>query len=325
MQKIIREVDEKRGIVQVTVADERWYLKSSADTVSGIPVYKGVPSVTWIAGYYPKGIGFYKWLAEKGWDEAAAVKQAAGDKGSRVHYAVEKILNGEEFRIDTKVFDRGRSTELEKYETELSYEELVAVKSFCDWRADIEKDYTLDIIAIERTIFSDIHGYAGTIDLVARLTPKPEGANPLKLTGPTLFVIDFKTSKQIWREYELQVSAYRVALENGENPLFERNENGTETDELVDVSGMRTAILQLGYDRNKAGYKFTETPDQFDLFLTAKKIWAAETEGQDIKVRDFPIVLAPGKAMEPVEEAPAGLDLTPTSPKSRKAKSNGEG
>src|SRR5258706_2252693 len=103
MKKVIREVDEKRGIVQITVADERWYMKPVPNPETGIPEYTAVPSVTWIAGHWPKGVGFYKWLADKGWDEAEAVKHAAGDKGSRVHMAIEMILKGEEFRMDTKV------------------------------------------------------------------------------------------------------------------------------------------------------------------------------------------------------------------------------
>lgn len=272
MQKIIREVDPKRGIVQVTVADERWYLRPDKDAKSGIPSYKGVPSVTWIGGYYPKGIGFYKWLADKGWDEAEAVKQAAGDKGSRVHLAIEMILSGEEFKIDTKVLDK-TSGQM----TELSLEELICVKSFCDWREAVKPE----ILATEIAVFSDTHGYAGTVDLVCRI-------------DGILYVVDFKTSKKIWREHELQVSAYRVALESGENPLWTKNANGTQG-KMIEPTNMKTAILQVGYNMNKAGYKFTETPDQFDLFLTAKKIWAAETAGQDIKVLDFPILLSKGK------------------------------
>jgi hypothetical protein len=279
MKKIIREVDEKRGIAQITVADERWYMKPGKDADTGIPVYSPVPSVTWIAGYWPKGVGFYKWLAGQGWDEAEAVKQAAGDRGSRVHLAIERILSGEEFRIDTKVQDKNRSTEKELYETELSYEELLCVKSFLDWRNEAKPE----IIAAETVIFSDIHGYAGTVDLVCRIDGVP-------------YVIDFKTGKQVWKEYELQVSAYRMALENGENPLYEKNPNGTDG-KLVDMSGLKTAILQVGYDRNKAGYKFTEVDDAFPLFKVAQQIWKAEVGSNTpgFTKRDFPIVLSPAK------------------------------
>jgi len=91
------------------------------------------------------------------------------------------------------VQDKGRSSEQDTYETELTYEELLCVKSFLDWKRDTEQDYTIDSLATEITIFSEINGYAGTVDWVVRLTPKPEGKNPLKLSGPTPYVIDFKT------------------------------------------------------------------------------------------------------------------------------------
>src|SRR5690348_12380219 len=130
MKKVIRNTDEKRGIQQITVADERWYMKPVKNAETGLPEYAAVPSVTWISGFWPKGIHFYKWLAEKGWDEAEAAKQAAGDKGSAVHLAIEKILNGEEFRIDTKIEDKSHSTEQELATRELTYEELLCVKSF---------------------------------------------------------------------------------------------------------------------------------------------------------------------------------------------------
>lgn len=298
-------MDEKRGILQITISDERHYLKPVPNPVTGMPEYQAVPSVTWICGFWPKGVGFYRWLAEKGWDEAEAIKVAAGDKGSRVHLAIEMILGGEEFRIDTKVQDKSRSTEQEPRETELTYEELLCVKAFLDWRADTEQDYLIESLANEITVFSDIHGYAGTVDWVVRLTPKPEGRNPLKLTGPTPYVIDFKTGKQVWKEYELQVSAYRMALENGENPIREKNPNGTEGP-IIDLSGLRTAILQVGYERNKAGYKFTETEDAFGLFEVAQQIWATEVGGNTpgFTKREFPIVLAAAQEQEvSVDEA----------------------
>lgn len=270
MKKIIKEVDPKRGIVQVTTSDERWYLKSSQDAISGLPVYTPVPSVTWIAGFWPKGVQFYKWLADKGWDEAEAAKSAAGDKGSKVHLAIEMILNGEEFRIDTKVLNK-TTEQLE----ELSYEELLCVKSFCDWREEVKPE----VLATEIVIFSEVNGYAGTVDLVCKIEGVP-------------YVIDFKTSKQVWREHELQISAYRTALENGENPLFDKQ------GKQIDVSGLKTAILQVGYTRNKNGYKFTDIEDQFANFKVAHQIWKSELEGgtPGFTQKDFPIILANKKA-----------------------------
>jgi hypothetical protein len=68
MRKIIEEVDKKRRIIQITTADERWYVKESRDSKTDLPSYQYVRSVTWIAESYPKGVGFYKWLASQGWD-----------------------------------------------------------------------------------------------------------------------------------------------------------------------------------------------------------------------------------------------------------------
>ena len=317
MQKIIKTVDEKRGIVSITCWDERHYLKPRKNPDTGVPEYLAVPSVTWIGGYWPKGIAFYRWLAEKGWNEAEAIKASAGNRGSRVHLALEMILTGQELRADTKLLDKNTG-EME----ELTWEELKCIESFLDWKRATEQDYLIETIAIEIVVFSDIHGYAGTVDWVMRLTPKPGGKNPLKLSRPTVYIVDHKTSKQIWREHELQISAYRTALENGENPLFE--EDGKT---LIDMSGCKTAILQVGYDRNKAGYKFTEIEDAFPLFKVAQQIWKAEVGDNTpgFTKRDFPIVLSPAvkkdKATEaapvPVPEpVPEGIE----EPKKKKAK-----
>lgn len=280
MEKIIKVTDQKRGIVQITTADERWYMRESRNGETGLPEFVAVPSVTWICGHYPKGVGFYKWLADKGWNEAEALKVSAGDKGSRVHEALSAILAGQEVRIDSKFVSK-----LSGREEELSMEEIDCILSFVAWKASLE---SFEPIAWDITVFSEQHGYAGSIDLVARINGE-------------LYVVDFKTSKQVWAEYELQVSAYRQALENGENPLYLPNANGTESNVLLDCSGMKTAILQVGYTLNKAGWKFTETENKFPLFLAAKQIWANECAGQKPKQKDYPIVLSPGKVVATFE------------------------
>ena len=102
MKKIIKIVDKEKNIIQITVCDERWYVKDSVNPVTRLPEYKFVPSVTWIAGHYPKGIGFYKWLANTGWNESEAIKNAAGDKGSKVHSAIVDLIDGKEVKMDSQ-------------------------------------------------------------------------------------------------------------------------------------------------------------------------------------------------------------------------------
>ena len=105
-------------------------------------------------------------------------------------------------------------------------------------------------------MFNDEFGYAGTVDLVCNIDGKP-------------YIIDFKTSQYIWPSHELQVSAYKHSQSN--------------------LKDCNLAILQVGYQRNKKGFKFTDIDDKFDLFLSARSIWKNECENIEPKKRDYPI------------------------------------
>lgn len=251
MKKEIKLVDEKSGIFRVTTVDERWYAIPGEDPVTGLPTYNYIPSVTWITGHYPKGIAFYKWLADKGWDESQALKQAAGDKGSKVHKAIEMLIAGDELRNDTKM--KNPSTEQEE---EFSVEEWEAICSFKAWADENKPKFLMQ----EMTVISKEHGYAGTVDCVAQI-------------GDQVYIIDWKTSQYIWPEYEIQISAYKQALK----------EMGKKTENA------KLAVLQIGYRKNKKNFKFTEIEDKFPLFLHAKGIWENETSGQKPLQREYPL------------------------------------
>lgn len=250
MKKEIRTVDHGRGIVQITTFDERWYARPVVDEATGIPTsYEFVPSVTWICGHYPKGIGFYKWLANHGWDEAEEIKQAAGGKGSKVHFGVAALVEGQKVCMES----RFRNPSLGVDEP-LTVEEWEALMSFVDWF----KREKPEVIRSEYVVWNPQYGYAGTVDLKCRLDGSVWG-------------IDLKTSPEIWPSFELQLSAYKHA-----DPEIER-----------------TAVLQLGYKRNKKQkYKFTEIEDQFPLFLASREIWKKETAGIVPLQRDYPLELS---------------------------------
>lgn len=264
MKKEIREVDKKQGIVQITTFDERWYVKSITDKKTGLPEHKFVPSVTWIAGFYPKGIPFYKWLAQKGWDEAEAIKQAAGDKGSKVHQAIADLIDDKEVKMDAKYPNPTTGQE-----EELKVEEYEAIMSFTNWFNLINPE----VIARENVVFNENQDYAGTIDLLCRI-------------DGDLWIIDFKTGQYIWPEYEIQISAYKEAVLNSKI-------EGIEKDKEINL-----AILQIGYRRNKNAYKFSEIEDKFKLFLSAKEIWQNEVKGIEPKQKDYPLSLILNKKVE---------------------------
>jgi hypothetical protein len=139
---------------------------------------------------------------------------------------------------------------------ELTIEEYECLYTFQRWFKTVKPQ----ILQNEIVVWGD--GYAGTIDFVARINGE-------------LYIIDFKTGQSIWPSYELQLSAYKHAYEM-ENPM----------------SVPKLAVLQLGYKRNKGGFKFTEIEDQYDLFVAAKRIWQKEHGNEAPSQKDYPLVLS---------------------------------
>lgn len=254
-KKIIEDIIKAKGIKRVTTYDERWYIFPSDNPDTGLPGYDYDPSVTWIAGCYPKGIKFYKWLADHGWDEAEAIKSAAGDKGSKVHYAITDLILGKELNFQSEFLNPSTG----KLET-LTNEEWECLMAFREWFIANKPK----VIANEVLVRNKDQKYAGTIDLICELNGK-------------LTLIDFKTGQYLWPEHELQLSGYK---------------HGAPIELEIDLASAELATLQIGYRRNKSGYKLTEIEDKFDLFLAAQKIWANEHGGEKPSQKDLPLILS---------------------------------
>ena len=272
MHKQIVEVDHEKRIMQVTTCDSRWYARTIKDPVTGLPVWDYVPSVTWICDKgYPKGIGFFKWLAEKGWDEAEMAKEAAGDRGYKVHAAIAALLNGETVNLgcaDVKPSEFFNET-LGKPEP-ITLDEYECLMSFVDWFKLAEPE----VLESEYTVFDEVRRYAGTVDLKCRFNGcyLSDRGKPIAYKRSEKWAVDFKTSQEVWPGHRMQVSAYRHA----------------------DATIERTAILQLGYRRNARRWKFTEVEDEFPLFLAAREIWQAECGDEHPQQRDDPLSLSLG-------------------------------
>ncbi len=249
MEKLIKVMDKEKGILQITTIGERWYAFPDTNPENGLPTYKYVPSVTWICEHYPKGIAYFKWLANKGWDEAEALKIAAGDKGSKVHLAIANLINGGTVKINEKIISRESGVE-----EELTLEEYGCIISFVDWAKKVKPKFLKN----EFVVINKEENYAGTVDLLCEIEGKK-------------YLVDLKTSQYIWPSHELQLSAYFNAF-----PI----------DEQIDLE---LAILQLGYRMNKNKYKFTVIEEKWEEFKAAKIIWANETKGIEPKQKDYPL------------------------------------
>ena len=257
MKREIREVDPVRGILQWTGQDERFYARQvSKDGTEENKRWDFVPSVSWIVNFYPKGEEFVRWVAKHGWDEAEQIKNAGGRRGSKVHQAINYIVRGGTVTI-SMLFENPKTGAME----ELDADEYFCVMTFIDW-CEKEKPQWIDA---EYTVWNEYYRYAGTVDLKCRLK---------STKYRVVHIIDVKTSSSVWPSMELQVSAYKHA-----------DPDAPKSTQL--------GILQVGFKKNKKQkWRYTAVKDQFQLFLAVRKIWAKETEGQDMPLqREFPLSL----------------------------------
>ena len=159
----------------------------------------------------------------------------AQERGSNVHQAIEALLLGE--TVEAKNFRRKR--------------ELQGIAAFIDF---FEKVRPTDVVTEQVVAYIDDHmKFAGTLDLIATINGKR-------------LIIDFKTSLIHSRKNELQVEAYRKAVEQS-------------TDEQIDGccllylgtahKGMRPKMNDYGLLSSGFGWNFVQSTASFDDFKRA--------------------------------------------------------
>lgn len=111
---------------------------------------------------------------------------------------------------------------------------------------DFAKSVNLKPVLVEQTVYSKVHGYAGTMDLLARV-------------NGVLTLIDMKSGKAVYPESFLQSAAYSVALE--------------EMGYLLPASAL---ILRLPKVETDPAFEVVTVPaakDLFPVFLATKALW----------------------------------------------------
>jgi len=152
------------------------------------------PSVTSILSLLPKpALENWRTILGKEADKIAAERAVVG---SVCHY---RILSRYSIRLiePPKVFLPWK--DLEKWLKELNMRAEICEILWDELSIDLEPLY------VEHSLVSRKHRFAGTLDLLAEI----DGEN---------VIIDLKTSKEVWKEYELQLAAYTIMCEeNGIN------------------------------------------------------------------------------------------------------------
>jgi len=181
------------------------------------------------------------------------------DRGTIVHSAIEAYLAGDK---QTKEVIEAKLTEA-RVPKEMWKSTAAMISGVMDFLYDFEPE----VFQSESTVYSRKHGYAGTLDLVAKIR-----------VGDSIVpaVIDIKTSKRIYDEVALQLCAYAradfVGLDDGtEAPLLPGDDQTIEYGVVVRPTASGTYEKQV----------FTLTDELFELYLsvlgTAKNLDVLDT------------------------------------------------
>jgi hypothetical protein len=229
------------------------------------------PRVTSIISIKAKP-GLLKFYGEAAsFSDALSTTTRSATEGTAIHNAVEAILKGEEPEIDDTVRP--------------------AIDAFNDFRNVHRLDMTGGIV--EKRVWSPKYRFAGTIDILGNL-------------DGSFGVVDLKTSSGIWRDYNLQTSAYMGALQEPETwedlpqrPVEKRwilridqTQLCTRCGAIKRTKGGRETIKPpfKGQDIGSCPHEWTETrgewelkelegfPSDYEAFLAAKCLWEWENE-----------------------------------------------
>jgi len=232
---------------QITFTDARFYI----DRETG----EYYPSATTILEAYPKPFALLQWMKDVG-NKSDEIRDAAGRRGSNVHYLTEQ-------------YDKGIECSLlgENGQPLYSMEEWSMFERYVDFTLRFSPVHEM----IEQQVLSPFYGFAGTIDRVTTINNKK-------------YVLDIKTSNGIYNSYWLQTSAYQKALQR---------EAGVVTDGVAILwLNAKTRSLGKKDDVQGMGWQMVtkeDTAKDFELFESVQKLWLAE-HGSD-KPKEFSYTL----------------------------------
>ena len=211
----------------------------------------------------------YKFYAELGsFQSGEDIKTKSASEGTIIHETFEKILVGESPTIDPSIAP--------------------AIKSAVDFISRNKIQVSPEFV--EKRVCNPRHRYAGTIDSLA-------------LIGGKFGVLDIKTSQSIYRDYNLQTSAYVDALKDQFKTL--------QTRWIMRIDQIKTCKVCASTLRSKGGRDKIRKPfplprgwaacaddqhewsdltgvvelkefpywqEDFQAFLSAKKLWEWEND-----------------------------------------------
>lgn len=222
------------------------------------------PRVTKIVSIKAKP-ALYRFYAEaQNFQAGQAITRESAREGTLIHETVEAILLGQKPEIDSAIGP--------------------AIDAFIKFLDERSIQVTPELV--ERRVISRDHRYAGTVDALA-------------LIGGKFGVLDIKTSQAIYRDYNLQTSAYMDALKDQFQNLqtrwilkidqiqkclrcgaIRRVKGGREK---IKIEWNNHAMKECPHEWSElmGDIELKEFPywqGDFEAFLGAKKLWEWENE-----------------------------------------------
>jgi hypothetical protein len=219
------------------------------------------PRVTSIIGIKSKPALYYFYAEMKNFKQGEDVKKQSAEEGTLLHETVESILLGKETEIDLSIRP--------------------AVEAFIKFKD--EKNIQADAEWVEKRVVNYDERYAGTIDALALIDGK-------------FGVLDIKTSQAIYRDYNLQTSAYMEPLQRQLSKLstrwiirIDQNQKCLKCRAILRTKGGRekiktgngSASCSHEWGPVKGEVELKEFPyyeDDYSAFLGAKKLWEWEND-----------------------------------------------
>jgi len=171
------------------------------------------------------------------------VKQQSASEGTLIHNTVEKILLGEKPDVAASIEP--------------------SIRAFLSFL--LEKNIHVDREHVEHRLVNYEHRFAGTLDAIA-------------LIGGKLGVLDIKTSQAIYRDYNLQTSAYFGTMIE--------HMKGLETRWILRIDQSKPCLLCGARLRSKGGREQVKIDWKNSLMKTCEHTWG-DLEGQ-VELQEFP-------------------------------------
>lgn len=245
---------------------------------SNLEHFKGLSGYEIDGAWYPRVTkiieikakpALYRFYAEMtNFNEGEAVKKQSATEGTLIHETVEQILIGQSPAVDATIAP--------------------AVDAFLKFKE--ARNIQVDEQYVEKQIVNFEERYAGTLDALALIDGK-------------FGVLDIKTSQAIYRDYDLQTSAYIAAIQNDFKNIetrwilrIDQIKTCLKCGATLRVKGGREKIKlpwsNGGYSAKakdcehqwselKGNIELKEFPywqNDFKAFLGAKKLWEWEND-----------------------------------------------